>query len=142
MSGLHKQFKTNSTKETEGVKIEFHEAQNDDGTVPAFIISRMGKSNKPYSKALEAATRPYRRQLELGSIKNEIAEKLFLNVFVDTILRGWENVQDENGNDIPYSKDCAISLLEELGDVYDRLQEEAKIASNFRDLALEKEAKN
>lgn len=142
MSGLHKQFKTNSAKETEGVKIEFPEAQNDDGTIPTFIISRMGKSNKAYSKALEAATRPYRRQVELGTMKNDVAEKLFLNVFVDTILRGWENVQDESGEAIPYSKDSAIALLEELGDVYDRLQEEAKISSNFRDSALEDEAKN
>lgn len=142
MSGLHKQFKTNSVKETEGVKIEFPEVQNDDGSIPTFIISRMGKSNKAYSKALEAATRPYRRQVELGTMKNDVAEKLFLNVFVDTILRGWENVQDENGEAISYSKDSAISLLEELGDVYDRLQEEAKISSNFRDSALEDEAKN
>ena len=50
MSGLFKQFKTNSTKEVEGVEIEFPEAQNDDGTVPTFVISRMGKSNKAQEK--------------------------------------------------------------------------------------------
>uniref|UniRef100_A0AAU7YUE3 Virion structural protein n=1 Tax=Stenotrophomonas phage vB_SmaS_QH3 TaxID=3229738 RepID=A0AAU7YUE3_9CAUD len=142
MSGLHKQFKTNSAKESEGVEIEFPEAQNDDGTVPTFVISRMGKSNKAYSKALEAATRPYRRQVELGTMKNEVAETLFMGVFVDTILKGWKNVQDENGQPIAFSKDSAIALLGELPDVYERLQEEAKLSANFRDSVLESEAKN
>lgn len=142
MSGLHKQFKTNSVKESEGVEIEFHEAQNEDGSVPTFVISRMGKTNKAYSKALEAATRPYRRQVELGTLKNEVAESLFMGVFVDNVLKGWKNVQDENGKELTYSKDAAIALLTELPDVYDRLQEEAKLASNFRDSALDAEAKN
>lgn len=142
MSGLHKQFKTNSAKESEGVEIEFPEAQNDDGSIPTFIISRMGKSNKAYSKSLEAATRPYRRQVELGTMKNEVAEGLFMGVFVDTILRGWKNVQDENGQPIAYSKDAATALLNELPDVYERLQEEAKLSANFRDSALDAEAKN
>lgn len=140
--GLHKQFKTSSLKENEGVKIEFVEAMNEDNTVPTFIISRMGKSNKIYSKALEAATRPYRRQVELGTMKNEVAENLFMGVFVDTILKGWVNVQDEKGKEIPFSKEAAISLLTELPDVYERLQDEAKLSANFRDDALEGEAKN
>lgn len=140
--GLHKQFKTNSSKENEGVEIEFVEAMNEDNTVPTFIISRMGKSNKTYSKALEAATRPYRRQVELGTMKNEVAETLFMGVFVDTILKGWKNVQDEKGEEITFSKDAAIALLSELPDVYERLQEEAKLSANFRDEALENEAKN
>ena len=142
MSGLFKQFKTNASKEVEGVEIEFPEAQNDNGTIPTFIISRMGKANKAYSKALEAATRPYRRQVELGTLKNEIAEGLFMGVFVDTVLKGWKNVQDENGEEITFSKEAATRLLEELPDVYERLQEEAKLAANFRDSGLEAEVKN
>lgn len=142
MSGLFKQFKTNSDKETAGVEIEFPEAQNDDGTIPTFIISRMGKSNKAYAKTLEAATRPYRRQVELGTMKNEVAEALFMSVFVDTILKGWKNVQDEKGVEILFSKESAIQLMQMLPDVYDRLQEEAKMSANFRDSALDEEAKN
>jgi hypothetical protein len=142
MSGLFSQFKTNSIKEETGVNVEFAEAQNDDGTIPTFKLCRMGKSNKAYSKALESATRPYRRQVELGTMKNEVAETIFMNVFVDTILRSWENVKDENNGEIPYSKDAAISLMTQLPDVYERLQEEAKIAANFRDFAIEEEAKN
>jgi len=139
---LYKQFKTNAEKETEGVEIEFNEATNDDGSVPTFVISRMGKANKRYTKALEAATRPYRRQIELGTMKNEVAEEIFLNVFVDTVLKGWKNVRDENGAELPCSKQTAVKLFQDLPEVYERLQEEAKQSANFRDLALEEEAKN
>lgn len=142
MSGLFKQYKTDSIKETEGVEIEFPEAQNDDGSVPTFLISRMGKSNRAYSKALEAATRPYRRQVELGTMKNEVAEALFLNVFCDTVLKGWRNVMDEKGKAIGFSKDTAVELMTALPDVYERLQEEAKLAANFRESVLDDEAKN
>lgn len=144
MSGLRKHFKTNSTKEAEGVEIELPEATNEDGTVPVFILSRMGKSNKAYSKALEAATRPYRRQVELGTMKNEVAEELFKGVFVNTVLRGWRHVQDDNGNELPFTRENALALLNEEGmeDLYDRLQQEAGMSANFRDTALEAESGN
>lgn len=142
MSGLFKQYKTNSAKEVEGVKVEFLEAQNDDGTIPTFIIARTGSSNKAYSKAVENATRPYRRQIELKTLKNEVAEKLMLPVFVDTVLKGWQNVQNESGERIEYSRDAAIKLMEDLPDVYQRLQEEAGTLSNFLEQAVEEEAKN
>lgn len=142
MSGLFKLFKTDTNKEVNGVEIEFAEAVNDDGSIPTFIISRMGKSNKRYAKAIEAASRPYRRQIELGTMKPEVSERIFLEVFCDTILTGWKNVLGEDGQELKYSKDAAIALMTALPDVYDRLQLESTIASNFRDQALESEAKN
>lgn len=142
MSGLHKQYKTNSEKENNGVEIEFPEAENDDKTIPVFIVSRMGKANKAYTKALESATRPYRRQIELNTMKNKVAEDIFLKVFCNHVLLGWKNVQNESGEVIPFSKDAAISLMQELPDVYERLQQEASLSSNFRDSVLEEEAGN
>jgi hypothetical protein len=142
MSGLFKQFKTDTNKELNGVDIEFAEAVNEDGSIPTFTLSRMGKSNKKYAKAIEAASRPYRRQIELGTMKPEVSERIFLEVFAETILVGWKNVYAEDGSDLKYSKDAAIALMSALPDVYDRLQLESTIASNFRDSALENEAKN
>lgn len=139
---LYKQFATNTEKEIEGIEVQMTEAENDDGSVPTFVVSRMGKSNKRYSKALEAATRPYRRQIELGTMNNDKAEEIFLGVFVDTVLKGWKNVRDENGAEMPFSKQTATKLFKDLPEVYERLQEEAKLSANFREASLEEEAKN
>ena len=139
---LYKQFATNTEKEIEGIEVQMTEAENDDGSIPTFVVSRMGKSNKRYSKALEAATRPYRRQIELGTMNNDKAEEIFMGVFVDTVLKGWKNVRGEDGKPLEFSKASAVKLLSELPDVYERLQEEAKLSANFRDAALEEEVKN
>lgn len=139
---LYKQFATNAEKEIEGIEVQMTEAENDDGSIPTFVVSRMGKSNKRYSKALEAATRPYRRQIELGTMNNDKAEEIFLGVFVDTVLKGWKNVRDESGADMPFTKQTATKLFKDLPEVYERLQEEAKLSANFREVSLEEEAKN
>ena len=139
---LYKQFATNSEKEMEGVEVQMTEAENEDGSIPTFVVSRMGKSNKRYSKALEAATRPYRRQIELGTMNNDKAEEIFMGVFVDTVLKGWKNVRDENGAELPFNKQSATKLFKDLPEVYERLQEEAKLSANFREASLEEEAKN
>lgn len=142
MSGLFKAYKTDAVAEVDGVDIEFFDAQNEDGTIPTFKVSRLGKSNKKYTKALEVATRPYRRQIELGVLKPEVSEKIFLDVFCTTILIGWNNVIGEDGTPLKYSKDNAIKLMTALPDLYERIQSEASIASNFRDASLEEESKN
>lgn len=139
---LYKQFATNTDKEIEGIEVQMTEAENEDGSIPTFVVSRMGKSNKRYSKALEAATRPYRRQIELGTMNNDKAEEIFMGVFVDTVLKGWKNVRDENGAELPFNKQSATKLFNDLPEVYERLQEEAKLSANFRDAALEEEVKN
>ena len=139
---LYKQFATNTDKEIEGIEVQMTEAENEDGSIPTFVVSRMGKSNKRYSKALEAATRPYRRQIELGTMNNDKAEEIFMGVFVDTVLKGWKNVRDESGAELPFNKQSATKLFKDLPEVYERLQEEAKLSANFRDAAFEEEVKN
>lgn len=137
---LHSQFKTDATLENAGIAIQY--GPNDDGSVPEFVISRTGKSNKKYTKALEAATKPYRRQIDLGTMNNDLAEKLFMGVFIDTILKSWSNVQDEKGKDIAFTKQAAIKLFSELPELYDDLQDKSKNAGLFREADLEDDAKN
>ncbi|MCW2763977.1 MAG: hypothetical protein JWR85_4178 [Marmoricola sp.] len=147
---LHEQFATNPEKETNGVPVTF--APNKDKTVPTFYVSRLGKSNKAYAKEMEKRTRPYRRQIELKTIDPEVAESIFMDVFIATIMRGWDNVElpilDAEGKPtketekVPFTEGNAKRLFTELPDLYDDLQEQARDAGNFRDEVLEAEAKN
>lgn len=144
---LSKQFATDAAKEVDGVVIQF--GQNDDGSVPGFHISRMSKANTRYTRALEVATRPYRRQIEMGTLANDVAERVFMGVFVDTVLKNWENVllSDVTGDAsaegfAPFNRQNALSLFERLPELYDDLQNQAKSAALFKDEAQEAEAKN
>lgn len=137
---LFEQFKTDADKEKNGVRIEY--GANADKTVPTFIISRMSKVNKKYTKAIEVSTRPYRRQIELEIFPEDKAVELMKKVFVDTVLLGWENVQDENGVLIPFNRDNALELFGKLPELYEDLEAQAKKAALFRVEAQEAEAKN
>lgn len=142
MTGLAKAYKTDKTAEVEGTPIVLEDSPNDDGTYPTFLLARAGKGNEAYTKALDNATRPYRRQMELKTFKNDDAEKVMMDVFLATILKGWENVQDEHGQPITFNRQAAKALMEEYPDLYERLNVESGNRANYAAAVKEAEAKN
>lgn len=144
---LSKQFHTNPEAEQEGAWVDY--GPNSDKTVPGFKLSRMAKSNKRYAKTIDRVTKPHRRSIELETMDDELAESMFAEVFVDTILLDWRNIplSDVTGNDkdkgfAEFNRDNALALLKRLPELYEDLQDKAKKASLFREDALEREAKN
>lgn len=139
-SSLYRNYATDTQKEIQGVEVKFD--ANDDETIPTFVISRMGESNKEYTKALERATAPYKRQIQMKTMSADLSKSLFLEVFATTVLRGWSNVYDENGNAIGFSKENAVKILTDLPDLYNELLTQAGDAALFRKDSLEQDAKN
>ena len=115
---------------------------NEDGSPISFTVARMNRFNKKYVKALERITKPYRRQLELETLDEKLAESLFIEVFAESILIDWNGVQDEEGKTIAYSKQNAAKLLELLPELYDDLKDKATRAGTFREEAAEEDVKN
>lgn len=145
---LRKTFKTNPTLEIEGVEIVVGISE-DNGKPIAIRVSRMSRSNKRYTKALEAATRPHSAAIANETLDNELGNKLLREVFVDTVLLGWTNVlkSDLTGNpkdkdELPFSRENALALFDEMPDLYDDWEKRAKSAANFRDVERETNAGN
>jgi hypothetical protein len=141
-SGLLRTYKMDAVKSNSGVLVPFPQAENADGTVPAFRLARMSQNNSRYTKALEFECRPYKREIELGALDKETDRKIAVKVFCQTILLGWENVKDANGADIPFGERAANQLLIELPDLYLELTKHAQEMSLFRQGELESDAKN
>lgn len=139
MSGLRKAYATNATKNIGGFEYKMEHAKNNDGSIPTVILSRMGRANPEYSKALNEAMRPHARKRELGTLSNEVAEKVMMDVFCRTVIKGWQNIQNDYGENIPFSPSAAAKLLTELPDLYDEWTEEASKLTNFRLDTLEGE---
>ena len=137
---LYKNYATDSDKEINGAEIPFE--ANEDGTIPTFIVSRIGDTNKEYMKSLRAATKPFQRQIDTGTLPAEKDAAIFMEVFISTILKGWFNVQDENGLNLPFNKVNAEKLFTDLPDVFKELQTQASSAALFRKTILEDQAKN
>ncbi len=144
---LSSQYKTNQTKAIEGVAITF--PSNEDGTVPTFYVSRMNDSNPQYAAKLAAVTKPFKRQIDAGTLPQEKAKELTKDVFTSTVLKGWENIPMSDvtgvGSDTGYasfSKATALQLFENLPDLYSELVTEASGIARFLADELEAEAKN
>lgn len=137
---LYKDFETDKKAEEAGVWIDY--GPNDDDTIPAFRLARMGKANKKYVKTLEKLTKPYRRQMELGTMGEKLAQELNVSIFADSIVLDWRNVQDKDGNEIEFSRDAVKVLMNDLPDLYADLESHAQRAATFREKELEYDVKN
>ncbi len=93
--------------------------------------------NRKYIEALRNAMKPYQRNYK------SLGDDLFLEIqnkcVAKHILVDWRNLQDDEGNDIPYSYEKAFELLqdpenEEFRKLVISLSEESEV---FRKEALE-----
>lgn len=143
---LKSQFKTDTTAARDGVWINY--SPNSDGTVPGFRLARMSKQNKRYTAKMRDATKAHEGDdglVNFDNIPEAEAEALLLDVFVDTVLLEWRNVQPEDdGVVLEYSKENATKLLgsDDWADLYGDLSTKARKAATFRQKALEAQAKN
>jgi len=137
---FRKTFKTDQVAEVEGVELEV--GVNEFNGLPMTIrISRMSKSNKRYTKRLEAVTRPHQSAIQNESLDNDLANKMLQGVFVDTILLGWGNipkydltgVDDDKHKLLDFNRENALALFAELPDLYDDWEDKAKKAASFRE---------
>lgn len=145
---LRKTFKTDKTAEVEGVEVAV--AMNDHNNEPIFIrISRMGTTNKRYTKALNKVTQPHQAAIQNGAMDNDLARKMLQEVFVDTILLGWKNLpkseltgNEDDKDELEFTRENALALFEEMPDLYDDWESRAQKASSFREQEREVSAGN
>lgn len=137
---LYKLFKTAENLETDGIWLEY--GQNSKGQPIQIKIARAGGRNVAFAKALEKATRPYRKALQNGVMDNKVAERIYREVFTDTVLRGWANVEGPDGNPLQFSRENALKLFEDLPDLYNDLREQAINMGLFREEILEADLGN
>ena len=136
---LYKQFGTDKKAENEGVFVEIATGDNESCK---FKLARMGSSNKAYTKLLEKKMRPYKKLLDMDKMPPQTSEKILIEVFVGSVLLGWENVKDRDGNELVFNEENAIALLKDLPDLYEYLLDCAKSATTFKDAIREEDAKN
>lgn len=95
-------LETDKTRENEGVWT----------TLPNGVRLKVGRSGserwkEEYAKIHREGTRGYRQ----GKVPDELLEKVVMEAMARTILLGWENIEDDDGQPIPYSLENARKLL-------------------------------
>ena len=137
---LFNQFQTSEALEKKGIILDY--GQNADGTNIQIRIARAGGSNKQFDKRMEALTKPIRRQLQNETVDPVALDNIFRRVWAETVVLGWDNVQDPNGKDIPFTVDNCIQLFVDLPDLFADIQEQSRKISLFRQSNLADDTKN
>ena len=135
---LKSKFGTVKNAETEGAWVDV--MQNEDGSMCRVKLRRSGRRNKDYTKSFDKHTKPYRRILD--NLDPEIDAKVMRAVIVDSIVTEWENVQLEEGINLPFNTANVENVLSELPDLQDFVLRKAGEIETFQEQALEAEAKN
>lgn len=137
---LYKLFKTDENLETDGIWLEY--GQNEKGEPIRIKIARAGGHNSAFSKALEKATRPYRKAIQTGMLDNKTADKLYKEVFADTVVLDWINVEGPDGKPMEFKRENVLKLFEDLPDLFADLREQANNVALFRDEVREADLGN
>jgi hypothetical protein len=127
---LYKQFKSDENLEKSGILLEY--GFNSAGLPITIRIARAGGGNTAYSKRMEHKVKPYRRQIQTETIDTQVVEKLLREVYAETVVLGWENVEDGDGNPMAHSVSNCIKLFEDLPDLFKDIQEQSQRSALFR----------
>lgn len=137
---LYQQFKSDANLEKSGILLEY--GFNKAGKTIAIRIARAGGGNSAYTKRMEAKVKPYRRQIQTETIDLTVVEKLLREVYAETVVLGWENVDDAEGNPLAYSAANCVKLFEDLPELFKDIQEQSLRSALFRAELLEGAAGN
>jgi len=109
-----------------------------------FILARPGGSNKRFKTRFNELTAPYRiRGIDLEEIMDDDESKrVFVQLYAETVVKGWRDVKDADGNEIPFSVENAIKLFTDLEDLFGVILQAAQKMSLFRAKLVEEDAKN
>ena len=137
---LYSQFQTDENLEKEGIWIQYGET--DKGEPIRIKIARAGGQNIKFTKALDHATKPYRKAIQTNSLDAKTADSLYRNAFIDTVVLDWVNVEDRDGKKMDFNKENCLKLFKDLPDLFNDLREQAANASLFREHVREEDLGN
>lgn len=142
-SPLFATFDTDRNLEKTGIVLQYGTTTRDGKDVPIeFIIARAGGSNTRFDKVFEVKTKPYKRMIQADALDPELGKRIMRETFAETVILGWNNAQNREGDFIEFTKPNCIQLMEDLPDLFTDIQVQANKQSLFRVMALEEDAKN
>lgn len=124
MKNLYEAFATVQEYEQSGVTLDFGVAK--------FRVRRAGGSNREFATTLAAKLRPHRRAIDAGTLSDEVAKEIQMEVYFKTVIIGWEGVTDREGNALEYNFDNFRKVMMDLPDLWNTLRDEADNMKNFQ----------
>lgn len=119
---IKKEFGTDSKKEVEGVWEDF-------GDGLEVKIARIG--NPIYQKAFQKISKPHKKAIRRGTLRDEKAEELLIEAMAKAIVLDWKGLE-EDGKEVPYNHNNCVKILTEYKDFREQVSEFATEIEAFR----------
>lgn len=125
-TNLHSLYATNKDLEINGVWFLLTEETK-------FLVRRYSADHPTIRAKSAKLFKPYSFQIQQGTLPAEKEQELMAKIFVEACLIDWKGVKDEDGKDIPFSTEAAISFLKDLPDLLKTLLDYAQDVKNYRE---------
>jgi hypothetical protein len=122
-------------------KFEVEEGINLDYGDFKIRICRAGGANKRFGKLLNSRLKPHRQRMATDTLPEEVALKIMIETYADTIVLGWDGVTDAENKPLDYNKENVIKLFTDLPELFRDVQRQADNQSLFRAADLEVDSK-
>ncbi len=132
---LYDMYETDPDMETGGVILNYGEGQR-------IKVARAGGANVQFGKSLERTMRPYRKQLDNGTLDNDVANKLFVRVYAESVVKDWEGVTDRDKKPMKFSVENCVQLFTDLPELFADVREASNAISNYKLDMVEDDVKN
>lgn len=123
-TNLYELYETDPKLEKEGVGLQFGDA--------IFYVKRAGGSNVEFDKTFENRTRTMTNRLQLAALSEEQSNKILQEVYFESVMIGWKNVTDREGNQLEYTAENFYKVMQDLPTVWQTIRREASNHENFR----------
>jgi len=130
-----KSIKTDSKKSAEGIWFDYEMGIR-------LRIARMG--NKDFEEFVRSKQKTNIKGFRAKKITEEQAEAITQEAVARHVLVGWENIEDDDGNPIPYSHEVALEFLNDpdLSDLRQFVLIQASDSESYRLEAIEEAEEN
>lgn len=135
MTGIYELYATDQDLEKTGFWFDITDQAK-------ILLARAGGANVKFAKAIEVKTRPHRRQIEEDKMDLDLANKLMIEAFAESIVLDWTGITTAEGEDVPFTKENVVKLFLDLPDLFADVRDAAAKQSNFRASDIADDIKN
>lgn len=116
-------------------------------------IAKAGGANRKYNQLVERAIKPHRRAIQAGTMTEERARPILVDVFAQTIVLGWETWDEKADKFVPgieqpdgsigeYSLENVKKVFNDLPAVFNMVKEDSTADDIFKAEVRKEEAGN
>ena len=132
-SKLHNRFKTDESKEEQGVWIDFGEG----------IRVRVRRIRSRFSQAVRLELeKPHSESIRRGPLPNDVAEDLMMKQIAKALISEWEGVTDEDGNVLECTYENKLAIIKELPELRDEILQVSMDRDSYKAAKNEESLKN